>query len=615
MKKLTSVLLALLLFMQIGFLTNAFTDPNESPFKNKKYTHDDKFKNYEIINGLDISHYQNDANFKKLKKAGTDFVILRAAYRGWGSKGSLNKDTKFASYAPAAEKEGIDVGAYIFSQAITVKEAQDEADYIMSIVKGFKITLPLVFDYEYGPSGTRLAAAKLTKKQKTDICIAFCKRVESKGYTAMVYANHSMLTSDLDDDTIAKNYDIWLANYNSKPSYQGKFYDCDYHYWQYSSTGKANGVSGNIDCNFRYYKKPAKVKNLKISNEDTEKITLKWDKIKGVYGYQIFRLNDNSGKYEKIGTLTGAAKTTFSDKTASGGSYTYKVRAILAHKGSFEGGSYSDTVTSKYAFKVEVKTALSQNDLTWSNAIAATEYTILRGTTPENLKEIAKYDGSATAYKDLEANTFKTYYYQVKCFESNGKGRYINSPIVSAIKPQPKLKKVYLKSNSKDYLQWKTVKGASGTEIWRKDGKKDYKLIKTYKNNNKTDFTNKNLKKGVTYKYKIRQFVNVNNKVYYSAKTDYKSVTTMTKAQISAKAYRTKIKISVKQVKGAKGYEYFMKVGKKFVLIKRTKSTSYTKTQLKSNKKYSFKVRAYTKANGEYVYAPYSKKLTVKTKK
>ena len=58
-----------------------------------------------------------------------------------------------------------------------------------------------------------------------------------------------------------------------------------------------------------------------------------------------------------------------------------------------------------------------------------------------------------------------------------------------------------------------------------------------------------------------------------------------------------------------------MKVGKKFVLIKRTKSTSYTKTQLKSNKKYSFKVRAYTKANGEYVYAPYSKKLTVKTKK
>ncbi len=615
MKKLLSLILALLFFVQIEAISFAFTDSNASPFTGKYYTHDDKFKNYEIINGLDISHYQTDANFTKLKKAGVNFVILRAAYRGWGSGGSLNKDTKFDTYAPAAIKAGMDVGAYIFSQAITVSEAQAEADYIMDIAKKHELTLPLVFDYEYGPSGTRLAAAKLTKKQKTDICIAFCKRVESKGYTAMVYANQSMLTGDLDDDTIAKDYDIWLANYNSKPYYQGKFYDCDYHYWQYSSTGKASGVSGNIDCNFRYYKKPEKLKNLVISSETAEKTVLKWDKIKGVYGYSVYRLDAQTNTYKRLDTVKGASKTSYSDKTTAGGSYTYKVRAILAHNGSFAGGTFSDTVTSSGVFKVSATSSLNSNTLTWSSLPNATEYIVLRGESSDgtDLNEIAKCKKSVTTYEDLKADTFKTYYYQIKAYEGT-EGSYTSSTIITAKKPQPSIDKVYLKTNSSAIISWNKIDGATGTEIWRKSGSESYKLIKTINNNTTTEYLNKKLKSGVTYKYKIRQFVTRKNTANFSSKTACKSVKTLAKAQVTAKAYKTKIKISVKKVSDAKGYEYYLKVGKDYILQKRTSKTSYTKKNLAKNKKYTFKVRAYKKSNGEYIYAPCTK-ITVKTTK
>ncbi|MBQ7129234.1 MAG: hypothetical protein IJO19_04535, partial [Clostridia bacterium] len=592
---------------------------NASPFNGKKYTHDDRFKKHEIINGLDISSYQTDANFSKIKKAGANYVILRAAYRGWGKVGSLNKDTKFTSYAKAATEARLDVGAYIFSQAITVKEAEAEADYIIKIVKDYKITLPLVFDYEYGPSGTRLDAAKLSKSSKTDICLAFCKRVESKGYTAMVYANQSMLTGDLNDDTIAKNYDIWLANYNYRPYYQGNFYDCDYQFWQYTSTGKANGVSGNLDCNFRYYKKPAKVKNLTISSEKAEKTTLKWDKIKGVYGYQVYRHDENTDKYVKICTVKGAAKTSYSDKTSIGGSYTYKVRAIIAHNGSFASGSFSDTVTSTGIFKTSVNSTLSSNILNWNTIESTAEYIIYRGTNADgsNLSEIARCDSVTTTYEDLQANNFKTYYYQVKSYNGDNQdgteGKYLPSPIVKAKKTQPSLTKTYLKTNTSAYLKWSKVKGADGTEIWRKKGNGNYKLIKTINNNIKNEYIDKKLTKGVNYKYKIRQFVKTNDTLSYSSKTACKTVKPMAKAVISAKSYKTRVSITTQKVNGASGYEYYMKVDKKYILIKRTSNRSYTKKHLLKNKKYSFRVRAYTTANGKMIYGSYSKTVTVRT--
>ena len=174
---------------------------------NSKYQHASKFKDgYEIQTGIDVSYHQGNSDWKKVKAAGVQFAIIRAGYRSYG-EGKLYPDKQVDNYIPAAINAGIPVGAYIFSQAITEKEAREEADYIISKVSKYKLKLPIVLDYEYvTPTLGRLATAKLSRAKKTKICNAFCARVASKGYTPMVYANRSMLTNDMYADQIDGKY-------------------------------------------------------------------------------------------------------------------------------------------------------------------------------------------------------------------------------------------------------------------------------------------------------------------------------------------------------------------------------------------------------------------------
>ena len=257
MKKILSIALSFIMILQMSTTAFAFVDTKNNIFTGSKYTHDDKFSGYEIVNGLDISVHQGTiSNFNTVKSAGVDYMFLRAGYRGYGSAGSLNKDTMFDSYAKGAVAAGIDIGAYIYSQAITVAEARAEADYIVNIVKGYEITLPLVFDYEYY-SGGRLSNANLSTRQRTDICLAFCERVEAAGYTACVYANRSMFRTDLYTDEIANKYIIWLAQYNTSTVLGGSYFPQDYEYWQYTSSGSVSGISGRIElinCSLRYWR-------------------------------------------------------------------------------------------------------------------------------------------------------------------------------------------------------------------------------------------------------------------------------------------------------------------------------------------------------------------------
>lgn len=611
MKKLVSLMLSVLIFLQISTGVSAFYDDKSSPFNTKKYNHDDKFKNYEILHGLDLSVYQRGADFAKIKAAGVDFVILRAAYRGYGSSGNLAKDTCFEQFAKSAVEQGLDVGAYIYSQAITKAEAREEADYILNIVKGYNITMPIVFDFEYAGDYGRLYNANLTKSQKTAICNAFCKRVENNGYTAMVYANQSMLTSDLNDDNIAKNYDIWLANYSTAPKYSGKLYDCDYTLWQYTSTGSCAGVSGNVDCNFRYYKAPEKVTGLTCI-ETLEKNTLSWDKIKGVYGYEIYRLDKESGNYTKISTVRGASTLSYTDTTAFGKPSSYKVRAVSAYKGTLSGGEFSDIITTPGVFIITVKsTTAVSSTIQWTEYKGANGYEVLRSNSENGeFVSIATVDKSTTEFTDNDNDGFQTYYYKIKAvFKTDGTDT--TEPEYSVVKEvkkqQPTSCKAVLKTNTSAKLSWTLLEGADGVEIWRKDGNDDYKLIKTVKNKKTVTFTNKKLTKGIVYKYKIRQFTVKNGIKSYSDFTSAKTVKPMKKAEISLKAYKNKIKITVKKVNGATGYEYYMKTDKKYTLIKTSTKRNFTKKKLSKYLKYSFKVRAYKKVDGQKIFAPFSK--------
>ncbi|MGM9614378.1 MAG: S-layer homology domain-containing protein [Oscillospiraceae bacterium] len=197
--------------------------------------------NETLHKGIDVSSWQENINWTKVKAAGVEFAILRCAYRGV-STGKLVKDGYFTSYIKGAKAAGIQVGVYIFSQAVTVEEALEEADFMLNLVKDYDIDLPLVFDLEHYPGG-RFSNAKLSKRAVTDMCNAFCERVEAAGYESMVYFNPSNLTNDVYPDEIGR---LWLAHYTTKTSYTAR----NYEYWQCSSDGAVNGISGAVDLDF-----------------------------------------------------------------------------------------------------------------------------------------------------------------------------------------------------------------------------------------------------------------------------------------------------------------------------------------------------------------------------
>lgn len=197
--------------------------------------------NETLRKGIDVSAWQDTINWTKVKAAGVEFVFIRGAYRG-ASTGKINTDGRFVDYIRGAKAAGLKVGVYIFSQAVTVKEAEEEADYLVKLVSGYEIDLPLVFDLEHY-SGGRFSNAKLSRRAVTDMCLAFCARVESQGYDSMVYSNPSMLNNEMYASELGR---LWLANYTTKTGYTGHKYE----YWQCSDHGSVNGISGNVDLDF-----------------------------------------------------------------------------------------------------------------------------------------------------------------------------------------------------------------------------------------------------------------------------------------------------------------------------------------------------------------------------
>lgn len=211
-----------------------------------EYTDD---KGVKALQGVDISHYQGNIDWQKVKASGISFAMLRIGYRGYES-GKIIQDTNFIQNMNQALSAGIHVGVYFFSQAITEEEAIEEADFVLQSIDGYKVTYPLVFDLEEISSSDH-RAYNLTKEQRTKIAIAFCKRIESAGYTPMIYGNGSWLTDCYDLNQIS-DFDIWLAQYANCPTFPYNF-----KMWQYTNAGYVDGINHvvDIDLCFEPYNK------------------------------------------------------------------------------------------------------------------------------------------------------------------------------------------------------------------------------------------------------------------------------------------------------------------------------------------------------------------------
>lgn len=373
------------------------------------YQHDDRFDGYEIKNGIDVSKWNADIDWEKVKDAGIDFAIIRVAYRTYGSSGNLYLDEYYEKNLKGAIEAGIPVGVYIFSQATTVKEAQEEADYILKYIDGYDITLPVVLDFEYasdenGLTG-RLYKANLSRSAATNVCMAFCNRVSAKGYTPMVYANASMLSDDLNASTISAKYPIWLAHYTNKTNYSG-----DYDFWQYTSTGKVSGISGNVDKNFWYVEKESyPVENFKALGNSTSSVKLTWDAVDEADGYQIYRKGYGADNYKLVASINNSKTNSYIDENLeSGNGYYYKIRTVTNGKyGEFSKEVMGIAKIGTTAI-TDLQTFFASVRLTWEKVDGATGYQVQYapvGGTYETAVTVSSGSTTTAVVSKLESET------------------------------------------------------------------------------------------------------------------------------------------------------------------------------------------------------------------
>ena len=202
--------------------------------------------------GADFSKHQGTIDWASVKQSGVEFVILRAAVRGYGSSGNLMTDSQIAANIEGALSQNIDVGIYVFSQAVTTEEAVEEAERALDIIKGYDIKLPIYFDSEYSGAPNRTGRADgLTKAERTSLAMAFCETVRKAGYKAGVYASKSFFYDNLDYAALqSRGYEIWLAHYISSVT----DFKYPYNIWQYTSKGSIGGVQSEYaDLDIAYY--------------------------------------------------------------------------------------------------------------------------------------------------------------------------------------------------------------------------------------------------------------------------------------------------------------------------------------------------------------------------
>lgn len=190
--------------------------------------------------GIDVSFYQGNIDWQQVKDAGADFVFIRVGGRGT-TEGNIYEDDNAQIYYEGAKAAGLKVGAYFFSQAVTPKEAEEEAWFVLQKVANWELDLPVVYDWEWGGEDSRTDGVE--PRMLTLCCLSFCNVVKNAGLSPMLYFNAYQGLNQMELDRL-KNYPFWLAMYDTPMEFP---YRVDY--WQYSATGTVPGIEGIVDLN------------------------------------------------------------------------------------------------------------------------------------------------------------------------------------------------------------------------------------------------------------------------------------------------------------------------------------------------------------------------------
>lgn len=197
---------------------------------------------YSALRGIDVSEHQGEIDWQAVRADGVDFAILRAGYRGY-SQGQLFEDAYFRANLEGARSAGLKLGVYFFSQAVSVEEAQEEADFLLGLLEGVALDLPVFYDWEQVAGVGETRTDEFDSGVLTDGCLAFCEAVRNAGYEPGVYFYRSLAYYDYELDRLS-DLIFWVGAPGEAP---------DFYYahtiWQYSFTGEVQGIGQPTDLN------------------------------------------------------------------------------------------------------------------------------------------------------------------------------------------------------------------------------------------------------------------------------------------------------------------------------------------------------------------------------
>lgn len=222
---------------------NKSSKSQDSQENNVEYTNfNDVIKKYKTKKteiGIDVSHWQGDIDFNKVKSSKVEFAYIRVG-RGNGIGKDYILDDKFKTNIRGFNKVGIPVGVYFYSSANSLNDARREAKWILKQIKKYDVSLEVVFDWENWDDFQKY---NLSFYNLTEVANEFSKTIEKAGYKSMVYSSKNYLESMWYDI----NSDVFLAHYTDKTDYKGK-----YKVWQICNNGKVKGIKSSVDIDVRY---------------------------------------------------------------------------------------------------------------------------------------------------------------------------------------------------------------------------------------------------------------------------------------------------------------------------------------------------------------------------
>ncbi len=555
--------------------------------------------------GIDVSKWNGNVDWDKVKADGIDYVIIRAGY------GNSNVDPYFKSHIEGASKAGLKIGIYWFSYATSVEKAKEEAAKCLETIAPYKnkISYPVFYDFEYASVdyATKMGV-KITKDLSSKMANVFLNEIKNAGYINGIYTNKDFGDRYFDEDILYNNY-LWVAQYASTCTYPRP-----YMMWQFTEKGTINGIGTPskpvyFDVNYTYLKpytdeiingvpeskidlSSATVNSIDSqtytgsSIEPSVTVTLNGKTLKLNEDYNlIYSNNVNVGTatitINGIGNYTGSKKINFNivPKKLDISSATVNSIGSKTYTGASIKPSVTVTLNNKtLKLNKDYKVSYSNN----KNI----------GTAKISIKGIGKYDGQKTV-------TFNI----------------IPSKVTN------------LKSSKKTYnsitLSWDKIDNVTGYKVYKYDKKSNsYKYLAT---TNTNTYTDKSLKASSTYSYRVRAYKVVNSTTYngsYSNTIDVK-----TSPNYAPKVTGLKLKTQksdsltiswnkINNVTGYKVYRYDVKT-ESYKLIKtisNASTTSYTNSKLTSATKYLYKVRSYKIVNNKTHNGDYSSSLAATTK-